>query len=68
MYINKKGQQKLSFLCEKSYFIKIFIVFEIAFLLNKSKTGISSIRSRLYKKIFHKIGTSKEFDNFILAL
>ena len=41
---------------------------EIAFLLNKSKTGISSIRSRLYKKIFHKIGTSKEFDNFILAL
>ena len=41
---------------------------EIAFLLNKSKTGISSIRSRLYKKIFHKIGTSKEFDNFIVAL
>ena len=41
---------------------------EIAFLLNKSKTGVSSIRSRLYKKIFHKTGTSKEFDDFILAL
>lgn len=41
---------------------------EIAFLLNKSKTGISSIRSRLYKKIFNKNGTSKEFDEFIFAL
>ena len=41
---------------------------EIAFLLNKSKTGISSIRSRLYKKIFHKAGTSKDFDDFIFAI
>jgi len=46
----------------------LFSPTEIAFLLNKSKTGVSSIRSRLYKKMFHRVGTSKEFDDFILAL
>ena len=41
---------------------------EIAILISSSKSNISSIRSRLYIKIFKKNGVSKDFDDFILSL
>ena len=41
---------------------------EIADVLYKDKSSISSIRSRLYQKVFGKKGTSKEWDEFILSL
>ena len=49
--------------------IKIgFTPTEIAILISSSKSNISSIRSRLYIKIFKKNGVSKDFDDFILSL
>jgi hypothetical protein len=41
---------------------------EIATVLNKDKSTISSIRKRLYKKVFGKEGTGKDWDEFILSL
>lgn len=41
---------------------------EIAAVLNKDKSTISSIRTRLYKKVFGKEGSGKEWDEFILSL
>ncbi|MBQ6750694.1 MAG: hypothetical protein IJR02_08010 [Bacteroidaceae bacterium] len=41
---------------------------EIAAVLNKDKSTISSIRKRLYKKVFGKEGSGKEWDEFILSL
>ena len=41
---------------------------EIALVLNKDKSTISSIRKRLYKKVFDKEGTGKDWDEFILSL
>lgn len=41
---------------------------EIADVLCKDSTTISSIRSRLYKKVFGKKGGSKEWDDFIRTL
>ena len=41
---------------------------EIAAVLNKDKSTISSIRTRLYKKVFGKEGSGKDWDEFILSL
>ncbi|MBR6203046.1 MAG: hypothetical protein IKQ62_08580 [Bacteroidaceae bacterium] len=41
---------------------------EIATVLNKDKSTISSIRKRLYKKVFGKEGTGKDWDEFVLSL
>lgn len=41
---------------------------EIATVLNKDKSTISSIRRRLYKKVFNKDGSGKDWDEFILSL
>ncbi len=41
---------------------------EIANALCKETSTISSTRSRLYKKIFDKQGSTKDWDNFILSL
>lgn len=41
---------------------------EIAIVLKKDKSTISSIRKRLYKKVFGKEGNSKDWDEFILSL
>jgi DNA-binding CsgD family transcriptional regulator len=41
---------------------------EIADVLCKDKSTISSIRKRLYKKVFGREGSGKEWDEFILSL
>ena len=41
---------------------------EIAMVLNKDKSTISSIRRRLYKKVFNKDGSGKDWYEFILSL
>lgn len=41
---------------------------EIATVLCKDKSSISTIRSRLYKKVFGTKGSSREWDDFILSL
>lgn len=41
---------------------------EIAKLTNRSKSSMPSIRTRLYNKLFKKMGSSHEFDQFILTL
>lgn len=41
---------------------------EIATALCKDKSSISSIRSRLYGKVFGRKGTGREWDEFILSL
>ena len=41
---------------------------EIAEVLCKDKSSISTIRSRLYSKVFGKKGSSKDWDEFILSL
>ena len=41
---------------------------EIASTLSKDNSTISSIRSRLYTKVFHTKGGAKEWDEFILSL
>ncbi len=41
---------------------------EIAGTLAKETSTISIIRSRLYRKVFGKNGSSKDWDNFILSL
>ena len=41
---------------------------EIALVLKKDKSTISSIRRRLYKKVFDKDGSGKDWDEFILSL
>lgn len=41
---------------------------EIANVLCKDTSTISSIRSRLYKKVFGKKGSSKDWDKFVLSL
>lgn len=41
---------------------------EISALLCKSKSGISSIRSRLFQKVFDKKGGPTDWDEFILSL
>ena len=41
---------------------------EIATVLNKDKSTISSTRTRLYKKVFNRSGSGKDWDEFILSL
>ena len=41
---------------------------EIATVLNRDKSTISTLRSRLYKKVFGKDGNGKDLDEFILSL
>lgn len=41
---------------------------DIANVLNKSASAISSTRSRLYGKVFHEKGGAKEWDDFIASL
>jgi len=41
---------------------------EIATVLKKDKSTISSIRRRLYKKVFGKDGRGKDWDEFVLSL
>lgn len=41
---------------------------EIANVLSKSASAISSSRSRLYEKVFHGKGGAKEWDEFVLSL
>ena len=41
---------------------------EIAAVLIKDTSTISSIRSRLYQKVFQRKGSSREWDSFILTL
>ena len=41
---------------------------EIATVLNRDKSTISTLRSRLYKKVFGKDGSGKDWDEFILSL
>ena len=42
-----------------------FLPGQIAFLLNKSAEGVSSIRRRLYSKVFHEKGKAADWDKFI---
>ena len=49
------------------YLIKIDVApTAISALLYKSKTAISMLRKRLYKKITNKAGTPQQLDDFIL--
>lgn len=41
---------------------------EMAVLLNRSQSAISTIRSRLYQKVFGQKGGAKDWDAFILSL
>ena len=41
---------------------------EIANVINKDISTISNIRRRLYKKVFDKDGSAKEWDDFIASL
>ena len=41
---------------------------EIATVLCKDASSISTVRSRLYGKVFGKKGSSKEWDEFIRSL
>ncbi|MBQ6965328.1 MAG: hypothetical protein IJP82_06520 [Bacteroidaceae bacterium] len=41
---------------------------EIAAVLNKDKSSVSSIRKRLYKKVLGKEGSGNDWDEFILSL
>ena len=41
---------------------------EIAGVISKDTSSVSSIRSRLYKKVFGKKGSSKDWDEFIRSL
>lgn len=41
---------------------------EMALLLNRSQSAISTIRSRLYQKVFGQKGGAKDWDAFILSL
>ena len=41
---------------------------EMAVLLNRSQSAISTIRSRLYQKVFGQKGGAKDWDTFILSL
>ena len=41
---------------------------EIATVLNKDKSSVSSMRRRLYRKVFGKDGSGKDWDEFILSL
>lgn len=41
---------------------------EIANTLNRDTSTVSSIRSRLFSKVFHKKGGAKDWDEFILSL
>lgn len=41
---------------------------EISAVLCKDKSTISSIRKRLYRKVFNKEGSGKDWDEFILSL
>lgn len=41
---------------------------EIAAVLKRDKSTISSMRRRLYKKVFSKEGSGKDWDEFILSL
>lgn len=41
---------------------------DIASVLKKEKSSISNIRTRLYKKVFDKNGTGKDWDEFVLSL
>lgn len=41
---------------------------DIAMVMKKEKSSISSVRARLYKKIFNKTGSAKEWDEFIFSL
>jgi len=41
---------------------------EMANVLNKTTSSISTIRSRLYQKVFQQKGSSRQWDEFILSL
>lgn len=41
---------------------------DIAILLGRSQSGISSIRRRLYQKVFRREGSCSDWDNFLLKL
>lgn len=41
---------------------------EMAALLSKEASTISTVRSRLYQKVFQRKGSSKEWDQFVLSL
>ena len=41
---------------------------DIASVLARDMSTISTVRSRLYKKVFGKKGSTKEWDNFILSI
>lgn len=41
---------------------------DIGNLVNLSQSGVSSVRSRLYNKVFAKKGNAKDWDDFILSL
>ena len=41
---------------------------DIGSLINMSQSGVSSVRSRLYSKVFNKKGNAKDWDDFILSL
>ena len=41
---------------------------EIASVLSRDISTISTVRSRLYKKVFGRKGSTKEWDDFILSM
>ena len=52
-----------------SYLIKIKITqHNISSLLCLSDEGVSSARRRMFKKVFNKVGSAKDWDNFILRM
>lgn len=69
----KKALYSTSDLSEIEYQICLLIKMQlcniqISRILSKSKQAITSARSRLYKKTFHKDGSAKEWDLFINTL
>ena len=41
---------------------------DIANVLNRDSSTISTVRSRLYQKVFHQKGGSKEWDEFVMSI
>lgn len=62
-----------NYLTEKEYHICLLIRFRISpssisNLVDLSNSGVSLSRKRMYEKICGKVGTAKDFDNYVLSL
>lgn len=69
----KNTLYSLAKLSEQEYYVCLLIKCkftqqEISKLINRSRFSMSSIRRRLYYKLFKKVGTTQDCDEFILGL